>query len=190
MVRQGLKAVLEMCRLGGLAETDLVRHHHAVTIGQQFDDGALPVGTGKILAVQKQHRFSIALFRRHIHVGHFQILLLIVQAQRLHRGGIRETRQTDIKGQRGSDQASGQQQSRQHQPQWLYFHGALLIRRCQVFMVRVLLPHRGSRPTRIMARGPLNNFLRPGPATAVPPADLPRRSPPGTARPRKPPRYR
>ena len=112
--------VVEMqlaCGFGGFAEADLVGHHHAIAcIGQRLDDRR-PITCRKIAAVQQHHDAAIRLRRRHVHIGHPQLLALVDERQQADRVGIGITFKADavgfaLLGGMGGHQRQGEEEGR------------------------------------------------------------------------------
>ena len=94
VARQGVEMQLAE-RLGGFAEADLVRHHHAVAGVIQRLDLRRPVARRKIAAVQKHHGAAVRLRGCNVHIGHSHLLAVVVERQQADRVGIGKTFKAD-----------------------------------------------------------------------------------------------
>jgi len=72
--------------LGRFAETDLVRHDHAIALGRQGRDHVRPVIARKALAMQKHDGLAVCGSRRRdVHVSHAQLLAFDGEVKEPHR---------------------------------------------------------------------------------------------------------
>ena len=82
-------------RLGGFAEADLVRHHHAIAGVAQRLDHRCPVARWEIAAMQQHHRAPVRLRGSYVHIGHPHLFAVVHQRQQMDGVGIGETFERD-----------------------------------------------------------------------------------------------